>query len=675
MVFRASVAPRVERELFPRTRHDTERSPLHDQAILAMRTCASMKQMDRMVDTMEEATRAEGTTATRGTPERAPGTLEGQRRRRRDVDDDEEERRICTRTGTQGSKQQTPALPRGSRRAASTAICETRSADDAEGCVGANGDFGGERQQRDGALPSSLREELLQVVEGELGARGLTRPREAALIADAAAHAAEPVQELLSSSVQGHRVAFSGWVQGEADVARELMAIAAMVPAGLTTAAARSRTPRSGACALEATLLSLAQAMQSIFQALQDAAVQHAEQASAVAAAAAHSTAVAEDAARTVAHAVGSMAALNEARACSGSPGAHAPGSEVDGASDGEPQWLRDAAVAAGVGGCAPEGCVSMPTRASERGARTATQLQCMWRCRAARRALCTRREAAAATAADVAREERRRAARERLALREAEERARREAKAARRRAKRRAALPQRDSAAAEQRAGDAEAACLRATHQHAGAAYIFRFARAVEQLQGAWRRRRERRFRAAVRLQAVWRRLLAMRISVLERAQRNAGRRARGTPQRAAEVAPAAPGPFIVPAAPGQKRLVSLVLRAEAALRVQAAWRGCSGRRAVRSAHWARMVAGADADIARRCATREAQTTVGTAVLQRRVATVRAFRQLEAELRAQGIRAASGAASGGRQRARLREQRRREQIAERIWQGTFGAQ
>lgn len=47
MVSRAPVAPRVERELFPRTRHDTEWSSLHDRANLAMRTCASMKQLDK----------------------------------------------------------------------------------------------------------------------------------------------------------------------------------------------------------------------------------------------------------------------------------------------------------------------------------------------------------------------------------------------------------------------------------------------------------------------------------------------------------------------------------------------------------------------------------------------------------------------------------------------------
>ena len=63
----------------------------------------------------------------------------------------------------------------------------------------------------------------------------------------------------------------------------------------------------------------------------------------------------------------------------------------------------------------------------------------------------------------------------------------------------------------------------------------------------------------------------------------------------------------------------------------------------------------------------------IRAAAVQQRVATVRAFRQLEVDLRAQGIRAVGGAASGGRQRARLREQRRREGIAERLWQRTMG--
>jgi hypothetical protein len=101
----------------------------------------------------------------------------------------------------------------------------------------------------------------------------------------------------------------------------------------------------------------------------------------------------------------------------------------------------------------------------------------------------------------------------------------------------------------------------------------------------------------------------------------------------------------------------------------VQAVWRRRARWRAARNERWARLVAEADVDMARRYALQEERA----AAVQQRVATVRAFRQLEVDLRAQGIRAVGGAASGGRQRARLREQRRREGIAERLWQRTMG--
>jgi hypothetical protein len=133
----------------------------------------------------------------------------------------------------------------------------------------------------------------------------------------------------------------------------------------------------------------------------------------------------------------------------------------------------------------------------------------------------------------------------------------------------------------------------------------------------------------------------------------------------RVAEAPCGAAQSYIVPAAPGQTRLYSTVRRSAAATVMQAAWRRCVWRRVVRNTRWAGLVAEADAEAATRYAAREEMA----AAVQQRVATVRAFRQLEADLREQGIRVAGGAASGGRQRARLREQRRREGIAERLWQ------
>ena len=133
----------------------------------------------------------------------------------------------------------------------------------------------------------------------------------------------------------------------------------------------------------------------------------------------------------------------------------------------------------------------------------------------------------------------------------------------------------------------------------------------------------------------------------------------------RVAEAPCGAAQSYIVPAAPGQTRLYGTVRRSAAATVMQAAWRRCVWRRVVRNTRWAGLVAEADAEAATRYAAREEMA----AAVQQRVATVRAFRQLEADLREQGIRVAGGAASGGRQRARLREQRRREGIAERLWQ------
>ena len=52
-----------------------------------------------------------------------------------------------------------------------------------------------------------------------------------------------------------------------------------------------------------------------------------------------------------------------------------------------------------------------------------------------------------------------------------------------------------------------------------------------------------------------------------------------------------------------------------------------------------------------------------------RNIATVSAFRRLEAELRAQGIRFASGVATGGRQRKRAQERKRVERWVEGLWQ------
>ena len=60
MVFRIKGAHKVERELFPHSTKDTERSLHHDQAKMAMRACASMKQLDQVGRIEEDTARAAG---------------------------------------------------------------------------------------------------------------------------------------------------------------------------------------------------------------------------------------------------------------------------------------------------------------------------------------------------------------------------------------------------------------------------------------------------------------------------------------------------------------------------------------------------------------------------------------------------------------------------------------
>ena len=69
------------------------------------------------------------------------------------------------------------------------------------------------------------------------------------------------------------------------------------------------------------------------------------------------------------------------------------------------------------------------------------------------------------------------------------------------------------------------------------------------------------------------------------------------------------------------------------------------------------------DGEVASRLAVLEAEKAAMENRLANSVATARAFRRLEAELREQGIRLASGVGTGGRQRKRMHERRRAEHM------------
>tara|TARA_B110000008_G_scaffold239768_1_gene246660 strand:+ start:464 stop:760 length:297 start_codon:yes stop_codon:yes gene_type:complete len=71
------------------------------------------------------------------------------------------------------------------------------------------------------------------------------------------------------------------------------------------------------------------------------------------------------------------------------------------------------------------------------------------------------------------------------------------------------------------------------------------------------------------------------------------------------------------------------------------------------------------DGEVARRLTVLEAEKVAMEDRTARNIATARAFRQLEAELRDQGIRIARGVGTGGRQRKRRHERRRAERVTE----------
>ena len=91
----------MERELFPHSTDDTERSLHHDQAKMAMRACASMKQLDQVGRIEEDTARAAGSAMKQRVLEAMPGTQEGQRRRRGAVVDGDVEMRMDTRMEAQ----------------------------------------------------------------------------------------------------------------------------------------------------------------------------------------------------------------------------------------------------------------------------------------------------------------------------------------------------------------------------------------------------------------------------------------------------------------------------------------------------------------------------------------------------------------------------------------------
>ena len=617
----------MERELFPHSTNDTERSLHHDQAKMAMRACASMKQLDQVGRIEEDTARAAGSAMKQRVSVAMPGTHEGTRTRRGAVTDGDVEMGVDTRTEAQGGSNQQVDHMHGTE---SVGRSTTHDAGAAGMSPGVNSGGGTDQQPDHSSQPSPFREELLLMLQAESGTRGLKRQLHLEMdvgIENAAKQATYPSRARALASVQRQQAGFEGWVQSEVAAAQKLNSAASMATAVISAAkAVITSLPGAASPTLAANACALLLAAGKVHASLNAGANEHVVRGYTAAAAAKEVGATAERAVDGAMDETSQLLAMALA-AVNGQPPRAPDAAEM---AVEEPEWLREAAEAVGVG-------VPVLTRQTSIDEAACLTLQCHWRRHRAR---------TASAAADAAREERKRAARERLRLREAEERVKREAKAARRQTKRRPVSLPKGHAVAEQRPGRGEHEATR----HGSAQPVLRLALAVAQLQVAWRNRRKRRELALVKLQTAWR---------------------LHTPQRAAATAPhAAPlGTYIVPAALGQTRLVSTMWRTEAATQVQAAWRRCLRRRDARNTRWARLVAEADADVARRLALQEERA----AAVKQRVATVRAFRQLEVDLRAQGIRAVGGAASGGRQRSRLREQRRREGIAERLWQQTMG--
>ena len=519
--------------------------------------------------------------------------------------------------------------------------------------------------------------------ESGMGARGVKRTWDAADVEDAARRAMHPPRARGLASVQHQQAVLAGWVQSEVATAQELSGAASMAAAAVVAARAVLVSIAAGRNGgpppvLEARMSALFAAVFKVQTNLDAAAREHVARGYAAMATAREAGAAAEHAVDAAMDDAGQLLTMALTAVANGSVVAV---DATDMAME-EPGWLREAAEALGVGSLVATeqamGLVAAPATpppATGRRVAATVLLQSMWRAVHARREVRARIATAIATA-DAAREEQKRAARERLALREEEERAGRKADKAR--ARREAHAVRRREARRRERTARNLASAAHMEEPQQGAAWpVLRLASAVMRLQRAWHRRTQRRSTAAVRVQAAWRRFLVMRAGLLWRSRRNsAKRKARRAQHRAAAIVPvapafcsAAPQPYIVPAAPALTRLYSATRRAEAARVVQAVWRRRARWRAARNERWARLVAEADVDMARRYALQEERA----AAVQQRVATVRAFRQLEVDLRAQGIRAVGGAASGGRQRARLREQRRREGIAERLWQRTMG--
>ena len=96
----------------------------------------------------------------------------------------------------------------------------------------------------------------------------------------------------------------------------------------------------------------------------------------------------------------------------------------------------------------------------------------------------------------------------------------------------------------------------------------------------------------------------------------------------------------------------------------LQRAWRRRVRREEAATEASAAIIA-SDGEVARRLAVLEAEKVAMEDRTARNIATARAFRQLEAELRDQGIRIARGVGTGGRQRKRLHERRRAERTVE----------
>ena len=452
--------------------------------------------------------------------------------------------------------------------------------------------------------------------ESGMGARGVKRTWDAAEVEDAARRAMHPPRARGLASVQHRQALLADWVQSEVATAQELSGAASMAAAAVVAARAifiSIPAGRNGGLppVLEARMSALLAAVFKVQTSLDAAAREHVARGYAAMAAAQDAGAAAEHEVEAAMDDAGQLLTMALTAVASGPIGA----TDVAEMAAEEPEWLRTAAEAVGVGSLVvteqatgPAAALSMSTPPPATGQRVVATvlLQSAWRAVHARREVQERIKAAIA-AAGMAREERKRAARERLELREEEERVKREADAV-------------------HRLSFAEAKRLRGRNARGDG-------RQAEDV-------------SATHTAAT----LALGLA-------------------SAVVSAPAPPSYIVPAALGQTRLCSTARRAEAARVVQAVWRRRVRWRAARSERWARLVVEADADTARCYALQEERA----AAVQQRVATVRAFRQLEADLRAQGIRAASGAASGGRQRARLREQRRREGIAERLWQQTMG--